>query len=520
MTVNLTFTWAQATGGAGTDTLTLIENLEGSASADRLTGTTLANILVGGDGNDTLIGGGGADTLRGGAGDDLYILGAATAVVDEAGGSGIDLVQTAFAHALSAGVENLTLTGAAAVAGTGNDLDNRITGNAGANLLTGGAGNDTLEGLGGADTLSGGDGDDLYIVTTATTRILADASGTDTVRSTVAWALADDLEHLDLLGLTAISGTGNLLDNRITGNGAANLLSGGAGDDTLTGGLGNDTLIGGAGGDALDGGAGVDTASWAGSSLAVTASLATLLAVDADGTDSLAGIENLTGGAGNDVLTGDGFANVLDGGAGDDWLSGGAGNDKLIGGAGNDWASYADAISGVTVNLTFTWAQATGGAGTDTLTLIENLEGSANADRLTGSTLANILVGGDGNDTLTGGGGADTLDGGLGRDMLYGGTGADVFVFRAVDESALSEPDTIADFQLGDVIDLSTIDANGAAVDGDGSFSLSASRTSGMTGELVFMAGHLYGYVDADDTADLHIILLNRTTFGPADFLP
>ena len=65
---------------------------------------------------------------------------------------------------LAANVENLILTGAAAINGTGNALANVLTGNTGANTLTGGAGNDTLDGGAGADILNGGLGDDLYIV--------------------------------------------------------------------------------------------------------------------------------------------------------------------------------------------------------------------------------------------------------------------------------------------------------------------------------------------------------------------
>ena len=45
----------------------------------------------------------------------------------------------------------------------------------------------------------------------------------------------------------------------------------------------------------------------------------------------------------------------------------GAGNNVIDGGGGIDSVSYASAISGVTVNLSLTTAQATGGSGTDTL---------------------------------------------------------------------------------------------------------------------------------------------------------
>jgi serralysin len=48
----------------------------------------------------------------------------------------------------------LTLTGTAAISGTGNADSNVLTGNAGANVLNGGAGVDTLTGGGGNDSFS------------------------------------------------------------------------------------------------------------------------------------------------------------------------------------------------------------------------------------------------------------------------------------------------------------------------------------------------------------------------------
>ncbi len=51
-------------------------------------------------------------------------------------------------------VENLTLTGAAAVNGTGNGLANTIIGNSGANIIEGKGGADILDGGAGLDTVS------------------------------------------------------------------------------------------------------------------------------------------------------------------------------------------------------------------------------------------------------------------------------------------------------------------------------------------------------------------------------
>ena len=62
---------------------------------------------------------------------------------------------------IGANVENLTLTGAAAINGTGNGAANIITGNASNNVLSGLGGNDTINGGNGNDNLTGAAGADL-----------------------------------------------------------------------------------------------------------------------------------------------------------------------------------------------------------------------------------------------------------------------------------------------------------------------------------------------------------------------
>src|SRR5262249_35891177 len=131
-------------------------------------------------------------------------------------------------------------------------------------------------------------------------------------------------------------------------------------------------------------------------------------------------------------LQGLGADDRLDGAAGDDLLSGGAGNDMLIGGIGRDAASYADATAAVHVDLGVIGAQATGGGGTDTLTGIEDLVGSAFGDTLIGNAYDNTLRGGAGDDLLVGLGGNDIFDGGAGNDTVSYATALSVTVDLAL----------------------------------------------------------------------------------------
>ena len=112
-------------------------------------------------------------------------------------------------------------------------------------------------------------------------------------------------------------------------------LTGTAGPDVLCGYGGNDVLLGKGGNDVLIGGPGQDTASYAGAGTAITANLGTWI-VTGQGSDTLEGMERVTGGLKADTITGDAAANTLSGGAGRDTLNGGGGADSLAGGEGND----------------------------------------------------------------------------------------------------------------------------------------------------------------------------------------
>ena len=148
---------------SGFKSIANISNATGGAGPDLITGSSGANTLDGGAGNDVLDGGGGADTLIGGAGDDVFITDGGD-VLTEAAGGGIDTVRSSVTLTLGANFENLTLTGAANVNGTGNGLNNILIGNSGANSLSGGAGNDRLDGGAGADVLNGGGGNDTFVL--------------------------------------------------------------------------------------------------------------------------------------------------------------------------------------------------------------------------------------------------------------------------------------------------------------------------------------------------------------------
>lgn len=247
--------------------------------------------------------------------------------------------------------------------------------------------------------------------------------------------------------MTIITGTssgetlpGSTGDDVIRGLGGNDLIAGNQGDDILMGGdsnwttgSGNDTLDGGDGNDRLDGedgndlligGAGTDEASYYIARSGVVVDLLAGTASDGSGgTDTLSGIENVSGSDFSDSLTGD---------TGDNVLRGLQGNDTINGGAGSDWINYDRdyifaGINGVVVNLA-TGAATDGFGNTDSFTSIENATGSVFDDSLTGDGGANILYGQYGDDILNGAGGNDTLGGDDGYDTLNGGAGTDTAI--------------------------------------------------------------------------------------------
>jgi Ca2+-binding RTX toxin-like protein len=213
-------------------------------SAINLTGNSLDNGISGNAGANMLNGGAGADVLQGLGGNDVYYVDNVLDRVLEASGGGNDIVLTSVSYALadSTSVEGLSTvdwSATSAINLTGNSLDNGMSGNAGANILNGGAGADVMQGFGGNDR--------DYIDNASDRVIEASGGGNDTVLTSVSYVLADSvfvegLSTRDWSATSAISLTGNSLDNGISGNAGDNILNGGAGNDVMQGFGGNDSF--------------------------------------------------------------------------------------------------------------------------------------------------------------------------------------------------------------------------------------------------------------------------------------
>ncbi|MHB1098190.1 MAG: beta strand repeat-containing protein [Burkholderiales bacterium] len=421
---------------------TLTDNVENLTltGSDNLTGTgnSLDNVIIGNSGNDTLIGGGGndrlvagtgIDTLIGGTGDDTYVVNNASDVVVENSNEGMDTVLSSVTYALTDSVENLVLTGTADLNGSGNVLDNVLTGNSGNNILDGGVG---------ADTMIGGGGNDTYIVDNVNDKVIENANeGTDLVLSSVSYTLSDNVENLTLTGNDSLTGTGNGLDNVITGN---------AGNDTLIGGDGNDRLVAGSGATTMLGGTGDDTYVVNSVSDSVVENLGegndtVFASINYALTDN---VENLTLTGSADLTgTGNGLDNVITGNSGNNVLDGGAGADTMIGGQGNDTYVVDNTGDVVIEGLD---------GGTDTVLASISYVLPDNVENLTLTDTANLNGTGNGLDNvMTGNSGNNILDGGIGADIMIGGQGNDTYVVDNVGDVVIENVNEGIDTVLASV---------------------------------------------------------------------
>lgn len=328
-------------GQAQGDVLASIEQLRGSAFADRFYGSDAADILQGNDGDDILVGRGGNDRLIGDAGDD------------------------------------------------------RLEGGSGNDRLEGGTGADTLDGGLGNDALIGGPGDAMASYASATAGVtvsLAISVAQDTIG-----AGRDTLFGIESLRGSAFADT-------LAGDAAANVLEGDAGSDSLDGADGDDLLRGGADSDLLDGGAGMDTADYGDRTTSINVRLAgsanARVSIGGMHEDAVRNVENLIGGSADDFLTGDDGANVLDGRAGNDRLIGGVGEDTAIYASATAGVTVTLATAAVqnTVGAgsdrLIDIENLTGSAFADTLS------GNAGDNTLVGGAGRDTVTGGLGNDTF------------------------------------------------------------------------------------------------------------------------
>ena len=138
---------------------------------------------------------------------------------------------------------------------------------------------------------------------------------------------------------------------------------------------------------------------------------------------------------------------------------------------------------------------------------LNEITGTNRSDVITGTSGDDSITGLRGNDKLSGNDGADVIIGGAGRDTLSGGAGDDRFVFSSISNSKIAAPDLIQDFQSGDVIDLSQIDAN-AGLSGDQAFKWIGSNS------FSDQAGELRTYFDGTNT----IVEANVNGDASADF--
>jgi Ca2+-binding RTX toxin-like protein len=246
-------------------------------------------------------------------------------------------------------------------------------------------------------------------------------------------------------------------NDRLYGGGGRDVASGGQGNDRLYGGGKDDVLLGGSGNDRIGGGGGADRAR------------------GFTGNDTIrgdAGPDSLFAENGDDLVHGDGGDDLVDGGLGDDipiydgGVYGDGGSDRVLGGTGVDLvdggAGDADVVRGdqgpdtivggpgardiasfstASVVSRLGWAspgcQHTAGFGlvvdmdrgvaceflahdkilVQDLRGIEDVVGTAFADRISGDGGPNRIDGGPGDDRLSGGANLDQAFGGSGYDL-------------------------------------------------------------------------------------------------------
>ena len=263
--------------------------------------------------------------------------------------------------------------------------------------------------------------------------------------------------------------------------------------------------------------------------------------------------DNLQGTSSSDDIFGLDGHDQLYGYDGDDNLYGGAGHDTLVGGLGADYmegndgddAYIVDDVGDVVVELsgegdydivysslsTYTlpdevedlqWNSS--GSFTATGNALDNvIRSGGSADTLSGLDGDDELQAGAGNDTLNGGNGNDLLNGASGADIYTGGAGSDVFQVGFFESGNGANADRITDFASGDIVDVSSWDAN-RNVAGNQAFTwIGTAAFSGTAGELRNYFDGVDTWVQADrngDTvADFEIRFDGSVSLAGSDFI-
>lgn len=339
----------------------------------------------------------------------------------------------------------------------GSDGDDVIVGTPCADDLQGGsghdviyadAGHDIIHGGGGNDTIFGGDGDDVI-----------DAGA------------GDDVVHAGSGNDIAFAGTGN---DVVMGGDGKDVLNGEAGDDVLAGEAGNDVVIGGAGNDRFVAGGGNQTAAAPGEGGTQSDHDGAASNAPADAAPAVLSASSAPADPGCDPVAADTSASVAD-----DQAANANGPANLATAAAVcDPPAIACASDAQTATAAPMPAASMppsdgddvydGGAGADTLdlsqistdTFVDLASGVACGAEIGQDRLVDI-------ENVVCGSGDDTIVDSSSRNVLCGGDGDDRFVFNGLDDASgdVEDADQIVDFEPGDRIDVSRIEAS----DDDGS---------------------------------------------------
>jgi Ca2+-binding RTX toxin-like protein len=365
--------------------------------------------------NDTLTSNSGVDTLTGGAGNDTFYVNNALDVVVDTSSTSTNLVSSTASFTLPTNVNELILTGAAALKGSANLGNDTLVANTGADTL--------VSGTSGADSLVGGSGSEIFIVN-STSDIVHDTSTTanNILETTVNFTLPTDVNTLVITGAGAIAGTGNSHTDSMVAGAGTDTLTAGSGVATMTGGAGNDTFV-------LTNTLDVVSDTYTTTSNVISSTVGYTLPTNINtliftGSGALQGKAN----AGNDSLTANTGSDTLVAGAGQDTLvAGTTGTDSLVGGTGNDIFvvnNTADKVTDAsTTNSNTIESSVTYTLPTNVNTLI--LTG-AGAIAGTGNAVADSIIASTGTDTLAAGSGVATLVGGSGNDTFVVNSASDV----------------------------------------------------------------------------------------------